>query len=117
MGALKTGATGRYVDDDKNTFGVLVIGPHFTVKSPGKDEETGEDLPPARVPVEGVVRARLFDEHGDSWLDNVKTSRIEVCSDGVDPTVASRLSSLESSISNLSSRVAAVEAAAQKAQG
>lgn len=73
--ALKTGATGLYVDDNDNAHGVLVIGPHFEVKSPG-NKDNGEALPPARVPVKGFVRVRLFDEDGDSWTDHVREDRI-----------------------------------------
>jgi hypothetical protein len=79
MAALKTGATGRYVDQDQNVHAVLVIGPGFKVESPGNDSN-GAALPPVRVPVEGIVRVRLFDEHGDSWTDEVPAARIELVS-------------------------------------
>lgn len=75
--ALKTGATGRYVDGDDNTYAVIVVGPHFEVRSPGNNQD-GSAKPPCRCEVAGKVRAKLINDHGEEKFAVIDASKVEV---------------------------------------
>lgn len=77
MGALKAGATGRYVDKDDNAHAVLVVGPHFEVRSPGNDEN-GNAKPVARCEVPGKVRAKLVRDDGAEFFAVIDADKVEV---------------------------------------